>query len=86
MRLLKTTLPEHITSLAEAKAYLTELHKNGEHYHPDDPAADCFPDLHEQDAHHMDFLMDDVFKFFEESGEDVYFFILRLDPDYKMED
>lgn len=86
MYLIKTDLPEHISSFEEAKKYLTDLYNHGESYHPDDPAADCFDGIHEQDAHHMDFLMDDVFKFFKENGGDVYLFILHLDPDYKMED
>lgn len=85
MRLIKTTLPEHITTLEEAKAYLTDLYKNDEIYHPDDDAADCFPGIHEQDAHHMDHLMEDVCKSFQESGEDVYLFILELGG-HKIED
>lgn len=79
MRLLKTTLPEQITSLAEAKAYLIELHKHGEHYHPEDRAADCLNGLHEQDAHHMDFLMEEVYTYFNEAGLDPCKFLLDLD-------
>lgn len=82
---IKTTLPEHITSLEEAKSYLTDLYNNGESYHPDDPAADCFPGIHEQDAHHMDFLMRDIFKIFSDHGMDVYMFILELGG-HKIED
>ncbi len=35
---LKTKLPESIKSVDEAKAFLRELHANGEHYHPEDDA------------------------------------------------
>lgn len=85
MRLIKTTLPDRIFSLKEAKAYLTDLYNNDEIYHPDDDAADCLPGIHEQDAHHMDFIMGEVFKFFQESGDDVYLFILELGG-HKIED
>ena len=35
-----TTLPTSINTIEEAKAFLTELHKNGESYHPEDSAHD----------------------------------------------
>lgn len=39
--MLKTQLPESITSIQEAKDFLTKLHLNGEGYHPEDDANDC---------------------------------------------
>ena len=39
---MKTSVTNPINTLDEAKAFLTELHKNGESYHPED------------DAHHID--------------------------------
>lgn len=78
MYLLKTTLPEHIDSLDAAKNYLIALHSNGESYHPDDPAGDCFPEINELDSHHMNHLMKQVFVHFETAGLDVYEFINGL--------
>lgn len=37
---MKTTLPVSITSVTEAKAFLTELYKNNESFHPEDDAND----------------------------------------------
>lgn len=37
---MKTNLPAAITTIDEAKAFLTELHANGESYHPEDDAHD----------------------------------------------
>lgn len=37
---MQTNLPKTITTVEEAKAFLTELHTNGEHYHPEDSALD----------------------------------------------
>jgi hypothetical protein len=37
---LKTQLPLSIKTIDEAKTFLSELHKNNEHYHPEDNAAD----------------------------------------------
>lgn len=78
MYLLKTTLPDHISNFEQAKKYLTDLFNNGEHYHCEDSAADCFEGLHEQDAHHMDFLMEEVYKYFTENNADPCEFLLTL--------
>ena len=37
---MKTVLPAAIKTIEEAKAFLTELHKNNEGYHPEDDARD----------------------------------------------
>lgn len=37
---MKTKLPDSIKTVEEAKAFLTELHNNGESYHPEDDAVD----------------------------------------------
>jgi len=78
-RLIKTTLPEGITTLEQAKTYLTELYNNGELYNPDDSAADCLKGIHEQDAHHMDFLMNECCKIFRGNDLDIHLFLLNLD-------
>ena len=78
MRQIKTTLPERITSLEEAKKYLTALYNNGESYHPDDDAADCLQGISKKDAKNMDSLMDQVCEIFKDNKEDVYLFILGL--------
>lgn len=36
---MKTILPQSINTVEEAKAFLTDLHNNGEAYHPEDNAA-----------------------------------------------
>jgi hypothetical protein len=35
-----TTLPQSINTIEEAKKFLTELHENGESFHPEDDAND----------------------------------------------
>lgn len=37
---MKTIIPAAITNVAEAKAFLTDLHNNNEIYHPEDGAAE----------------------------------------------
>lgn len=37
---MKTTLPQQITTIDEAKAFLKALHDNDESYHPEDNAHD----------------------------------------------
>jgi len=45
---MKTTLPDSITTIDEAKKFLTDLHKNGESYNPEDNAKDCLEDITER--------------------------------------
>jgi hypothetical protein len=42
---MKTNLPSEITSIEEAKKFLSELHANGESFHPEDNAHDIDWDL-----------------------------------------
>lgn len=35
---MKTTLPDHIETVEQAKTFLTDLYNNGEAIHPEDPA------------------------------------------------
>jgi ADP-dependent phosphofructokinase/glucokinase len=83
--MLKTNLPEQINSIEDAKKYLTDLYNNGEIYHPDDEVADCL-DVDFATGEKMDKLMDRIFELSKGTDFDVYFFILRLDPEYKFED
>lgn len=51
---MRTTLPDTIKTESEAGAFLTDLHNNGEAFHPDDNAHDiiwhtCNPTKHERD-------------------------------------
>lgn len=39
---MKTTLPAKIETKEQAIAFLTELHKNGEAFHPEDDATDIY--------------------------------------------
>jgi hypothetical protein len=64
---MKTTLPESINSEAEAKRFLAQLAKNGELYHPDDPAADVITIgnnrlFTDEEAPKVDALMKQVFE------------------------
>jgi len=59
---MKTTLPKRITSRVGAKAFLTELERNGEAFHPQDDAFQIVwkdeanaPNLHE--CRHLNTLM-----------------------------
>lgn len=67
---MKTKLPEQITTVEEAKAFLTELHKNGESYHPEDDANDIVsgigthPGLHlfnQEEGDKLNKLMNDIY-------------------------
>lgn len=39
---MRTALPTAINTISEAKTFLQELRKNGEAYHPEDDATECF--------------------------------------------
>lgn len=39
---MKTQLPNSITTIAEAKVFLKELHDNNETYHPEDDATEIY--------------------------------------------
>lgn len=86
----KTILPNAITSVAEAKKYLKELCKNGESYHPDDPAKDIVWSCDEPTAKQkkqLDKLMTDIFSLKEVQNNfefDPYGFILGEDYIYEM--
>lgn len=70
---MKTKLPESITTVEEAKAYLRELYKNDEAYHCEDRARDCFRTSNQSEysteacvvtdeqAIHMDMLMEQIY-------------------------
>lgn len=81
VRPIKTTLPDSINSIEEAQKYLTELYNNDESYHCDDSAGDCLQGISEQDASHMDCLMNEVHKYL----SDPCLFLLQLSG-HNMED
>lgn len=65
---MRTNLDRTIKTIEEAKAYLSELHKNGEAYHPEDDARDIewstIPEDQRPNAEEMDklnILMDDIY-------------------------
>lgn len=86
---LTITLPESINSASEAKAYLKLLHDTGYIYHPDDPASDI--EWNKRMDHQpttdectqMDMLMSSCFDWSMAPFDDVYDYILQLDPDYR---
>ena len=66
---MKTKLPASIGTIEEAETFLTELYENGEAYHPEDNAADCFsPDqCSSEEAEKLDALMTQIY-FLPENG------------------
>ena len=62
---MKTILPESISTVKEAKAFLTDLHNNNEAYHPEDSAKEiiwktCNAPTPEE-CEHLDKLMNDIY-------------------------
>jgi hypothetical protein len=75
---MKTILPEHITTIEEAEKLLTDLHNNGESFHPEDDANDIIwvceaPTAQECD--HLNVLMSDIYNL---NGFDPCDFLLNL--------
>lgn len=65
---MKTILPEKITTIPEAQAFLSALVKNGESYHPEDNAHDIIVghDINthlfkKHEADHLNRLMEDIY-------------------------
>ncbi|HEY9361623.1 MAG TPA: hypothetical protein VIQ00_00075 [Chitinophagaceae bacterium] len=57
---MKTVLPEKITTIAEAKSFLTDLFNNNEGYHPEDDAKDIFTNDVDE-AEKLNGLMQDIY-------------------------
>ena len=73
---MKTKLPAKISSIKQARKFLTELQKNDEGYHPEDSASD-FPNLFTPDeAVILDRLMSEIYAL--PGNEDVM--NMALDP------
>lgn len=73
-----------ITSLAEARDFLTYLHEQGLSYHPDDQASDCIGHLvTAQEAEEIEARMEEVYIQAWPEGEDPCSHILNLDPEYR---
>lgn len=58
---LKTRLPDSITSIEEASAWLRDLFSNGETWHCEDNAAECFPKVSRAGTKQLNKLMQDVY-------------------------
>ncbi len=59
---MKTNLPEKISSIEEAKAFLLELCKNGESFHPEDNANDLTGNLFtKEEGDKLNSLMNDIY-------------------------
>ena len=73
-----------ITSLAEARDFLTYLHEQGLSYHPEDQASDCIGHLvTAQEAEEIEARMEEVYIQAWPEGEDPCSHILNLDPEYR---
>lgn len=77
---MKTNLPESITTIEEAEAFLSELHENGESFNPDDAAQDVawpigkHPNRYELTK--LNILMNEVLNV---DGFDAYDYLLELE-------
>ncbi len=64
---MKTNLPKEITTVEQAKLFLTELYKNGEQFHPEDNAHDVIFELPQEqmptkkECDHLNKLMQDIY-------------------------
>ena len=89
---MKTPLPESITTIAQAKEFLTNLYNNGETYHPEDDATDLVGSLFTQkEGEQLNKLMSEIYALEgNESAQSMVFdpcqFLLELDPDYVNEE
>ncbi len=90
---MKTSLPESIKTIDEAKAFLTDLYNNGESYHPEDSAEGIVwnngVEVSPAEAEQLDSLMSDIYMLPGNDGRhndplafDPAGFLLELDPDY----
>lgn len=61
--MLKTKLPQTITTVEQAKKLLSDLYNNGEAYHPEDLAGDCLSNhgITDQEANQLDKLMEEIY-------------------------
>ena len=80
---MKTILPAKISTIKEAKEFLTSLHINGEAYHPEDSAADIVNGKTDKElftaaeAEKLDGLMTDIYNL---KGNDGRHVDLAFDP------
>lgn len=83
---MKTTLPNQITSELEAKKYLSNLAKNDELYHPDDPAEDIIdqngnPLCTPEEAHKLNSLMKQVFEHLSDPCEYILSLMIKFNDE-----
>lgn len=73
----KTKLPFGISTIEQAKAFLMELHKNEEHFHPEDDATDLSGDIfNKQTGKQLNYLMECIYKL--KGNEDIHKMV--IDP------
>lgn len=76
---MKTILPAGIGTVEQAKALLTDLHANGEAFHPEDDATDLVTDVFTQEeGESLNALMLDIYNLPGNDGRHVG--ILAFDP------
>jgi len=90
--MLKTKLPEAISTVKEAKLFLSELYNNNESFHPEDDANDIVwqtTEPNEDERKQLNKLMDDIYNLEGNNGKhdaSILFcpceYLLSLDPDY----
>jgi len=77
-KMMKTKLPLRLTTVDEAKAFLSELHKNSEAYHPEDDATTIIindkhphkgkPLFNLKEGEQLNNLMNDIYSFEGQQG------------------
>jgi len=87
---MKTKLPLRITTIKQAKAFLTELYNNDESFHPEDDATSLSGDpFTKKEGKKLNGLMNDIYNLPGNDGHHhggILFcpcgFLLSLDPEY----
>lgn len=76
---MKTQLPEEITTIEAAETFLTDLHNNGEAFHPEDDAHEIIWHLETPptaaECDQLNKLMEDIFKL---DGFDPFEILMKL--------
>lgn len=92
---MKTSLPQSIQTIDQAKVLLTDLYNNGESFHPEDDATqiewDTCDEPTEAECILLNKLMGDIYDLpgndnCMNMAFDPCMFILCLDPEYSIED
>lgn len=87
---MKTVLPNKIETVDQAKQLLTDLHNNGESFHPEDNPMDCLSGITDEEGEKLNQLMNEIYllpgnEHYQNMIFDPCEFLLNLDPEYKID-